>query len=149
MILAQGGRFGGWSLYSRTASRPTHTTGWACNATPWPPTRRCLPARHLRFEFAYDGGEPGAGGIGRISLDGTQIAEGRIARTHPFAFSADEGADVGEDLATPVTDEYQVPAKFPGTIKKITVEVQPIAVADRPAVNNTAIVGLERRAEFE
>ena len=30
VILAQGGRFGGWSSTSRTAGRPTPTTGSAC-----------------------------------------------------------------------------------------------------------------------
>ena len=150
VVLAQGGRFGGWSLWLKDG-QPRFTYNWLGVERYEVVAGQEAPSgdHMLRLDFTYDGGEPGAGGIGRISLDGTQIAEGRIARTHPFAFSADEGADVGEDLATPVTDEYQVPAKFPGTIKKITVEVQPIAVADRPAVNNTAIVGLERRAEFE
>ena len=60
-----------------------------------------------------------------------------------------EGADVGEDLATPVTEDYQVPAKFSGTIRKIMIEVQPILAADRSAVDLTDIEGLERRAEFE
>jgi len=77
------------------------------------------------------------------------LAEGRIARTQPFAFSADEGADVGEDLATPVTEDYQSPAKFTGTIRKIAIEVQPILAADRNAVDEAAIEGLERQAEFE
>ena len=97
----------------------------------------------LRFDFAYDGGKPGAGGVGRISLGGAKLAEGRIARTHPFIFSGDEGADVGEDLATPVTEDYQVPAIFTGIIRKITIEVQPILAADRSAVDLTDIEGLK------
>jgi hypothetical protein len=64
-------------------------------------------------------------------------------------FSADEGADVGEDLATPVSVEYQVPASFTGTIQMVTIEVQPIAVADRPAVEASASLGLERPAEID
>ena len=110
-----------------------------------------LPAGEqvLRFDFATDGGKPGAGGVGRISLAGAKLAEGRISRTQPFAFSADEGADVGEDLATPVTEDYQVPAKFTGTIRKIAIEVQTILAADRSAVDLSDIEGLERRAEFE
>jgi hypothetical protein len=110
-----------------------------------------LPAAEhvLRFDFAYDGGKPGAGGVGRISLGGTKLAEGRIARTQPFIFSGDEGADVGEDLATPVTEDYQVPATFSGTIHKITIEVRPILAADRKAVDEAAIEGLQRQAAFE
>jgi len=56
--------------------------------------------RNIRFEFACDGGKPGAGGLARISVDGADVAEGRIAWTPPNIFCADEGADVGEDLAT-------------------------------------------------
>ncbi len=53
------------------------------------------------------------------------------------------------DHATPVTEDYQVPAKFTGAIRKITIEVQPILAADRSAVDLRDIEGLERRAEFE
>ena len=105
--------------------------------------------RNIHFEFAYDGGKPGSGGTGRISVDGAHVAEGRIARTQPFMFSADEGADVGEDLATPVSEEYRVPATFSGTIHRVTIEVQPIAAADRSAVDQAAIEGLQKRAEFD
>ena len=78
-----------------------------------------------------------------------QLAEGRIDETQPFAFSADEGADVGEDLATPVSEEYQVPARFTGTIRKITIDVQPVLAADRSAVDLAAIEGLQRQAAFD
>jgi len=80
-----------------------------------------------------------------------------MVRTSPKAgllrpaqhISADERADVGEDLATPVSEEYPVPASFTGTIQQVTIEVQPIAIADRSAVNEFASIGLERLAEFE
>ena len=35
----------------------------------------------LRFEFAYDGGKPGAGGNGSIFVNGEKVAAGRIANT--------------------------------------------------------------------
>ncbi len=150
VILAQGGRFGGWSLWLQDG-RPRFTYNWlgieryeVAASNPMPPGEQVL-----RFDFTYDGGKPGAGGIGRLSLGGTTLAEGRIARTQPFIFSADEGADVGEDLATPVTEEYRVPATFTGTIHKITIEVQPIPGADRPAVQAAAADGLLRQAASE
>jgi hypothetical protein len=52
-------------------------------------------------------------------------------------------------LATPVTEDYQVPATFSGTIHKITIEVQPILAADWKAVDEAAIEGLQRQAAFE
>ena len=150
VILAQGGRFGGWSLWLK-AGVPRFTYNWLGVARYEIAADNPLPSGEqvLRFDFAWDGGKPGAGGVARISLGGSKFAEGRIDRTQPFAFSADEGADVGEDLGTPVTEDYQVPAKFSGMIRKITIEVQPILAADRSAVDLTDIEGLERRAEFE
>ena len=63
----------------------------------------------------YDGGRPGAGGTGRLYVNGSKIGEDRIANTQPNVFSGGGGADVGMDEGTPVTEAYQVPAKFTGT----------------------------------
>ncbi len=79
----------------------------------------------IRYEFAYEGGNPGSGGTGTIFVNGQKVAEGRIDKTTPFLFSADETADVGVDEATPVTDEYQERHnEFNGTIEKVVVEVE-------------------------
>jgi arylsulfatase len=41
----------------------------------------------------------------------------------PFMFSGDEGADVGMDNETPVTEDYQAGSThFTGTIVRVTVE---------------------------
>ena len=151
VILAQGGRFGGWSLWLQEDGRPRFTYNWLGRERYDIVATGPVPSgdRTIRFAFAYDGGRPGAGGLGRISVDGAHVAEGRIGRTQPNVFSADEGADVGEDLATPVSEEYPVPASFTGTIHQVTIEVQPIAVADRTAVQESASLGRERLAEFE
>lgn len=54
----------------------------------------------------------------------TAIASGRIDRTQCCVFSADEGADVGADNDTPVTEAYKVPFKFSGKIDKVTIELK-------------------------
>jgi len=78
----------------------------------------------IRFEFAYDGGGLGKGGLGTIYVGSKKIAEGPIERTQPMIFSADETADVGEDDATPVTEDYRAyDNRFTGKIHKVTVEV--------------------------
>lgn len=55
-----------------------------------------------------------------------QIAEGRIERTQPTIFSADETADIGIDLATAVVEEIgsEGQSRFTGTIRNVTIEVQ-------------------------
>ena len=56
----------------------------------------------------------------------TPVAGGRIANTNPLMFSADEGADVGVDEGTPVTDAYKSEnSRFTGKIHKVTVELKP------------------------
>ena len=60
-----------------------------------------------------------------LSVIGQKAAEGRIARSVPLAFSGDEGADVGVDEATNVTDAYKEgDNRFTGRIHKATVEVK-------------------------
>ena len=80
----------------------------------------------IHFEFVYDGGEkPGMGGTGTISVNGQKVAEGRIDNTTPFLFSADETADVGVDVATPVTEDYaEGDNAFTGMIEAVTVELK-------------------------
>jgi hypothetical protein len=61
------------------------------------------------------------------------VAEGRIEQTQPMAFSGDEGADVGEDGETPVTENYGIPApyKFTGKIAKVTIDLKEMKKAEK------------------
>jgi arylsulfatase len=133
-ILAQAGRFGGWSLYLKDG-KPTYTYNWLGLQRFTVAAKEPLPAGKatIRFEFAYDGGGMGKGGMGTLLVNGKKVAEGRIEQTQCCAFSADEGADVGADEGTPVTDAYTAPATFTGTIDKITVELQAMKAADTGA----------------
>jgi arylsulfatase len=60
--------------------------------------------------------------MGRLFVNGKKVAAGRIGRSQGCAFSADEGADVGADEGTPVTEAYKVLFKFTGKIAKVTIE---------------------------
>jgi len=51
-------------------------------------------------------------------------------------FSADEGADVGIDEGTAVSAGYEVPFKFNGKIKKVTIELQPMTPATAIEADN-------------
>jgi hypothetical protein len=80
----------------------------------------------VKFEFKYDGGGLGKGGTGTLYVNDQKVGEGRIDKTQPYIFSADDGEDVGEDLATPVTEDYKEgDNKFTGTIDKVTIAVTP------------------------
>jgi arylsulfatase len=126
VILCQAGRFGGWSLYLQRG-KPTYTYNFLGLQQYTVAAAEAVPAGKatIRFEFAYDGGRPGAGGTGTIFVDGRKAADGRIDRTQSIVFSADEGADVGRDAGTPVTDNYKERDNaFTGRIQKVTVEVK-------------------------
>ncbi len=58
------------------------------------------------MEFAYDGRGLAKGGNVSLFYDGKKVGEGRVERTVPMAFSADETTDVGRDTATPVSSDY-------------------------------------------
>jgi arylsulfatase len=105
----------------------------------------------IRFDFANDGGGPGKGGIGTLFVDGEKVAEGRIELTQAGIFSADETADVGIDLGTPVVEAVgsEHASKFTGHISKVTVEVRaPTAPTPKStAAERTAQAEVTRRME--
>jgi arylsulfatase len=132
VILCQGGRFGGWSLYAK-GGKVSYCYNWVGMERYTITTPEAVPAGKatIRLEFEYDGGKPGSGGKATLFVNGKKAAEGRVAHTHGYVFSADETADVGQDDATPVTDDYKDGAhanKFTGKIHKVTVEVGPLKI---------------------
>jgi hypothetical protein len=125
VILAQGGAFGGWSLYTKDG-RPKYCYNLlglqrfkieAGAAIP--------PGTHqVRMEFGYDGGGPGKGGTVTLYLDGDEVGEGRVEATVPLIFSADETADVGRDTASPVSDDYEGESSvFTGTVNWVQIDL--------------------------
>ncbi len=131
VILAQAGRFGGWSLYL-TGGKPTYTYNFLGLESTTLAAEQPVPAGKatIRYQFVYDGGGIGKGGVGTIFVNGKAVASGRIERTQCCFFSADEGADVGADEGTAVTDAYKVPFKFTGAIAQVTIELNEATQAD-------------------
>jgi arylsulfatase len=103
VIVAQGGRFGGWSIYMKDG-KPTYCYNFFGLEASCVEGQATLPAgRHqVRMEFAYDGGGLGKGGTASLYVDGGKVGEGRVDRTVPNMFSADDGTDVGSDTGSPV-----------------------------------------------
>jgi arylsulfatase A-like enzyme len=126
VILCQGGRSGGWSLYV-VNGKPKFQYNWLGRIRYSIMSNEALPkgASTVRFEFAYDGGGLGKGGKGTIFIDGKKVGEGRIDKTQPYVITTDETADVGLDRGAPVSDDYKpLDNAFKGTVKKVTISVQ-------------------------
>lgn len=125
-IIAQGGRFGGWSVYVEKGVPAYHYNFLGLQQITVSGKEK-LPAGKstLRVDFRYDGGGIGKGGVASLFLNDRKIGEGRIPRTQAMIFSADETADVGIDLATPVVESIgaEHKSKFTGGIPKVTIEV--------------------------
>ena len=140
VILAQAGRFGGWSLYLKDG-KPSYTYNFLGLQRFTVAAKQPVAAGKvtIRFEFAYDGGGLGKGGKGTLFVNGKKVAEGRIDRTQAMIFSADEGADVGEDGETPVVETYGItaPYKFTGKIARVTVDITPMKTAGTPQAHKT------------
>jgi arylsulfatase len=133
-ILVQGGRFGGWALYVKDGMPAYDYNFLGLQRFTIAATEKLNPGKTtIRFEFAYDGGGLAKGGTGIIFVNDKKVGEGRIARTQPMVFSADETADVGIDLGTPVVETIgaEHASKFTGKIHKVTIDVQTMKKADK------------------
>ncbi|MCP4783671.1 MAG: arylsulfatase [Fuerstiella sp.] len=127
-ILCQGGRFGGWSLYVKDG-KPAYTYNFLGLEQFTVAGKDTVPegAATVVVDFAYDGDGLGKGGKATLSVNGKAVAEGRIGKTQPLIFSADETADVGLDNQTPVVEGIGIgpqETRFTGTIDKVTIAVK-------------------------
>ena len=148
VILCQGGRFGGWSLYVK-GGRPAYTYNFLGLTRTTIRGETAVPAGkvRLRMDFAYDGGGLGKGGLVTLYVNGKKVGQGRIEHTQPGLFSVDDAADVGMDEGTPVVEGYQPrDTKFTGTIQRVVVTVKAMG---QGAKNAAARTGAETSRKLE
>ena len=127
IILCQGGKFGGWALYMNNG-KPGYTYNYfgLQRYTIEAPKAITNKNAQIKLEFAYDGGGTGKGGVAKLFVDGNLVAEGRVEKTQPAVFSADETADVGLDDATQVADKVFKDvddSEFTGVVEKVTISI--------------------------
>jgi arylsulfatase len=125
VIVAQGGRFGGWSLYCHEG-RPRYAYNYFGLREHKVGAAEPLPAgRHeIRLDFSYDGGGVGKGATAVLVVDGEKVSEGRVDATIPYYFAFDETFDLGVDRASPVTDDYPfVDNEFTGQLIQVRLDL--------------------------
>jgi arylsulfatase len=130
VILTQGGRFGGWCLYMKEG-KPVYTYNYLGLDRFTVASEDEIPEGDATvvLRFDYDGKKKedvGKGGDVTLSVNGKTVAQGRVEKTQPLIFSADETADVGLDNQTPVAADLGIgrrATRFTGDIKKITLDV--------------------------
>ncbi|MCE2424458.1 MAG: arylsulfatase [Pseudomonadales bacterium] len=126
-IIADGGRFGGWSIYV-LGNRMHYTTnnfGDRCRVSS--PVAIPPGAVTLRADVVRTG--PDEGRV-RFFVDGEAAGGGVLApfRYHNFV---NEPLDVGRDSQTPVDDAYASPFVFEGRIADVVIEAVGTEVVDQ------------------
>ena len=149
MIVTQGGRFGGYGFYLLKGKPVFLYNFFDVQRTRWEGSDALSPGKHtLEFAFKYDGlglgtlafnnvSGIGRGGTGVLKVDGQEVARQTMEHTIPLIMQWDENFDIGADTGTAVSDDYQVPFKFNGTIDKLTLTI------DRPKLSPADIEKLK------
>lgn len=127
VIVSQGGRFGGWSLYVKDG-KPVYFYNFLGLKNFVVAADTALPKGKstVKLDFAYDG-EPklGGGGTATLSINGKRVGAGRIDKTEFAIWSLDETANVGIDRETPVSPDYtEETSKFSGKIHKVKITLK-------------------------
>jgi N-sulphoglucosamine sulphohydrolase, C-terminal len=125
VIIAQGGRFGGWAVYAKDGRAKFVYNVLGIQEFAVEATEPISAGTHqVRVEFAYDGGGLAKGGDVTLYHDGTEVGRGRVEVTQPMVFSADETTDIGYESGTTVTPAYTPQtSRFTGKIKWVQIDL--------------------------
>ncbi len=125
VIVAQGGLIGGWGLYAK-GGKPKYCYNFYGMERYYVEGANKIPAgkHEVRMEFAYDGGGLAKGGTVTLYVDGKKCGEGRVEKTEPLVFSADETCDVGFGAGSPVTYDYGThDNEFSGEVNWVEIDI--------------------------
>lgn len=126
-IIADGGRFGGWSVFilGNRLHYTTNNFGERCRVSS--PVAIPPGAATVRADVVKTGTDEGQV---RFFVDDQPAGSGLLApfRYHNFV---NEPLDVGRDSQTPVDDAYESPFEFEGRIVDVVIEAFGTEVVDR------------------
>jgi arylsulfatase A-like enzyme len=126
VIVAQGGNTNGWSLYAK-GGKPKYCYNFFGIDLTFVEGTQPIPAGHhqVRMEFKYDGDGLGKGGAITLYVDGKKAGQGRVERTVPMAFSADETCDVGREAGSSVSPDYGPHGnEFSGEVNWVQIDLE-------------------------
>lgn len=134
VVIAQGGRFGGWSVFFKHG-RPHFAYNFVGIETHTIATKEPVGCgvRTIKLRFAYDGGGTGRGGTATILVEDDIVATGRVERTIPYWLGPNEALGLGRDLGTPVSAAYRDHFPFSGRIHWVRIDLDPDEVTQSPA----------------
>jgi hypothetical protein len=113
VLVAEGGVPGGFTLYIKDGKPVYEYNYFAHERYKITSSETLSPGLAvIRLDFKYDGGL-GKGGTASLFLNDKKVGEGRIEKTCPSRFGA-ENLDVGMDNGSPVSEDYQAPFAYRG-----------------------------------
>ncbi|WP_207394717.1 hypothetical protein [Bremerella alba] len=78
----------------------------------------------LKMQYVTDADKPFAGANVTLYANDQVVGKGRVEKSIPNRVTPDETTDIGFDTGTPINDTYNVPFKFGGRLKAVTIELQ-------------------------
>jgi arylsulfatase len=124
VIFALGGDAAGWSLFLWEGKARFHYNFFGLKRTDVVSKDKLAPGKHtIAVAFTPDSPKPGSPAAVSLSIDGKEVATGRIDEQVPMRCGT-ETMDVGMDCVSPVCDDYVHKGLFPftGTIESVTFE---------------------------
>ncbi len=125
MLFTQGGRFAGYGLYVKDSKLMYHYN--LAGVERFSVTsEKPIPTGNVKLRMVYtsDSDKPFAGADVKLFANDEQIGSGRVEKSIPNRVTLDETLDIGFDTGTPVAENYEIPFKFTGTVKKVTIELK-------------------------
>ena len=125
VIVTQGGSAGGWSLYAHEGKLKYCFNFFGIEHYITSADKPIPTGKHqLRMEFTYDGGGLAKGGDVALFYDGEAVGTGRVEKTQPMGYSADEACDVGADTGSPASPDYGPTGnRFTGKIEWVQLDI--------------------------
>jgi arylsulfatase len=135
VLVARGGRYGGWSLFVKDG-KLTYESNTFDETREILVARDVLPGGKIQVAFAFEADprpkmtpiealrNPVRSGMGRLFVNGQQVAEGRIERLGGFAGAGiTETFDLARDSGSPVSNTYTAPFAFNGRVEKVVIDL--------------------------
>jgi len=147
VLVAEGGVGGGFTLYIKDG-KPVYEYNFMAHERYKVTSSETLSAGPsvIRVEFKYDGGGIGKGAMVALFINDKKVGEGRIDKSVPGRFGP-ESFDIGMDNGSPVSEGYEGPFAYGGTIKKVEIHIAPaLSASDQRTVRYSelkAIMGIE------
>jgi arylsulfatase len=138
VLLAQGGVAGGYALYVQDG-RLHYVHNYMGLAEMRVSSTVDLPEGPVAVRYEFEPTTPpdlargrGAGGRAQLYVDGALAGAADFDTTVPIIFGI-EGLSCGYDFGEAVTDAYQTPFRFTGTIDTVTVDLSGDLIRDTEA----------------